>query len=145
MYKAQEHCLVKQCCSTSRPCERLGERIMTTVVEQRSEKRLHMNRPIWFSEGHGKTLYCGRTLAISSMGISLSCYLTRKSLPSSRQITVYFEVPHLNIVNLALVGRILRIDTIDGNFRRIVILFDEPLPFKPSELELLNPSFAAAV
>ena len=118
---------------------------MTTAVEQRSEERLYKNWPIWFSEGYGKTLYCGRTLAISSMAISLSCYLTRKSLPSSRQITVYFEVPHLDIVNLTLVGRILRIDTIDGNFRRIVILFDEPLPFKPSELELLNPSFAAAI
>ena len=118
---------------------------MTTVAEQRREERLHAGWPIWFSEGYGKTLYCGRTLAISSMAISLSCYLTRKSLPSGKQITVYFKVPHLDIANLTQVGRIFRIDTIDGNFRRIVILFDEPLPFKPSELELLNPSFAAAV
>ena len=118
---------------------------MTTAAEQRSEERLYKNWPIWFSEGYGKTLYCGRTLAISSMAISLSCHLTRKSLPSGRQITVYFEVPHLDIVNLTLVGRILRIDTIDGNFRRIVILFDELLPFKPSKLEFQDQSLAASV
>ena len=118
---------------------------MTTVAEQRREERLHADWPIWFSEGYGKTLYCGRTLAISSMAISLSCYLTRKSLPSGKQITVYFEVPHLDIANLTLVGRILRIDTIDGNFRRIIILFDEPLPFKPSKLEFQDQSLAASV
>ena len=118
---------------------------MTAAVEQRNEQRLYVDWPIWFAEDYGKTFYCGRILAISSTAVSLSCYLTKKSLPSGKQITVYFKVPHLDIANLTQVGRISRIDTIDGNFRRIVILFDEPLPFKPSELELLNPSFAAAV
>ncbi len=118
---------------------------MTIAVEQRSEKRLYANWPVWFSEGYGKTLYYGKTLAISSMAISLSCYLTQKSLPTSKQITVYFEIPHLNIVNLALVGRILRIDSIDGNLRRIVVLFDEQLPFRPSELEFQDQSLAASV
>jgi hypothetical protein len=118
---------------------------MTTAVEHRDEKRLYMNRPIWFSEGYGKTLYCGETLAISSMAISLNCYLTKESLPCSKKITVYFDVPHLNTTNLALVGHILRIDTIDRNFRRIIILFDEPLPFKPSELKFQNQSLAVSV
>ena len=118
---------------------------MTTAVEQRSEDRLYVDWPIWFAEDYGKTFYCGRILAISSTAVSLSCYLTKKSLPSGKQITVYFKVPHLDIANLTQVGRIFRIDTIDGNFRRIVILFDELLPFKPSKLEFQDQSLAASV
>jgi hypothetical protein len=118
---------------------------MTAAVEQRNEQRLYVDWPIWLTKGYGKALYCGKMLAISSTAVSLSCYLTKKSLPSGKQITVYFKVPHLDIANLTQVGRIFRIDTTAGNFRRIVVLFDEPLPFKPSELGVLNPSFAAAV
>jgi hypothetical protein len=118
---------------------------MTPFAEQRNEQRAYMDCPVWFAEDYGKTFYCGRILAISSTAISLSCYLTKKSLPSGKQITVYFKVPHLDTANLTQIGRILRIDTIDGNLRRIIILFDEPLPFKPNELELLKPSFATMV
>ncbi len=118
---------------------------MTAAIEQRNEQRLYVDWPIWFAEDYGKTFYCGRILAISSTAVSLSCYLTKKSLPSGKQITVYFKVPHLDIANLTQVGRISRIDTIDGNFRRIVILFDELLPFKPSKLEFQDQSLTASV
>jgi hypothetical protein len=118
---------------------------MTVATKQRNEQRLYVDWPIWFAEDYGKTFYCGRILAISSRAVSLSCYLTKKSLPTGKQITVYFKVPHLDIANLTQIGHILRIDTIDGDLRRIIILFDEPLPFKPGELELLKSSFATSV
>lgn len=124
---------------------------MTTFVEQRNEQRLYADWPIWFTKGYGKVLYCGKMLAISSTAVSLSCYHTKKSLSSGKQISVYFQIPHFglddysDIVNFTQVGRIFRIDTIDGNFCRIVIRFDEPLPFKPSKLGVLNRSFAASV
>jgi len=124
---------------------------MTVAVEQRNEQRLYVDWPIWFAEDYGKTFYCGRILAISSTAVSLSCYLTKKSLPSGKQITVYFQIPHFglddysDIVNFTQVGCIIRIDTMDRNFCRIAIRFDEPLPFKLSKLGVLNRSFAASV
>jgi hypothetical protein len=124
---------------------------MTVSVEQRNEQRLYRDWPIWFTEGYGKSLYCGKMLAISSTATSFSCYLTRKSLSSDKQITIYLDVPHFSlddysdIVSFTQVGRICRIDTIGRNFCRIVVRFDEPLPFKPSKLEALNRSFAVAV
>lgn len=124
---------------------------MTTFVEQRNEQRLYVDWPIWFTEGYGKVLYCGKMLAISSTAVSLSYYSTRKSLSSGKQIIIYFKIPHFglddysDIVNFTQVGCIIRIDTIDRNFCRIVIRFDEPLPFKPGKLGVLNRSFAASV
>lgn len=124
---------------------------MITAIEQRNEQRLEGDWPIWFAKGYGEALYCGKMLAISSTAVSLSCHPTKKSLSSGKQITVYFKIPrfglddYLDLVNFTQVGRIRRINTIDGNFCRIVIRFDEPLPFKPSKLEVLNRSLAAAV
>jgi hypothetical protein len=124
---------------------------MTTAIEQRNKLEVGGGWPIWFAKDYGEALYCGKMLAISSTAISLSCYRTKKSLPSGNQITVYFQIPRFgsddysDVVNFAQVGRIYRINTIDKDFYRIVIRFDEPLPFKPSKLGVLNRSFAAAI
>jgi len=113
---------------------------MSDVIEQRREKRLRYNWPIWFAEDYNDRLTQGQMVDISSRGASFTCYADRCPI-AGEHITARFSVPHhgpedaFDLENFMRAGHVCRVDELGPFVRRVALQFSEPLPFKPGEIE----------
>lgn len=114
---------------------------MNDTVEQRTEQRLCYNWPIRFAVNHGDVLNQGKMVDISSYGSAFICE-SNASPGMDQEITTMFSVPRFGIsesydmANYSRLGRVCRIDPVDGTLRRVAIQFTQPLFFKPGEQDI---------
>jgi hypothetical protein len=112
---------------------------MSDIAERRMEKRLRYNWPIWFGEDFNGTLTQGQMVDVSSSGASFTCYAD--GCPSTGgHITARFSVPchgtedAFDLENFMRGGHVCRVDELSPFVRRVALQFNEPLPFKPGEI-----------
>jgi len=112
---------------------------MKTGIERRREQRLRYHWPVWFAEDFNETLTQGQLVDVSSGGAAFTCHSHEVSYYPGQELTARFSVPRFgnddsfDMTNFTRIGRICRIDDVNGFVRRIAIQFAEPLTFKPGE------------
>ncbi len=117
---------------------------MEKFKERRKEERLYCDWPIWFAEGFGRTLCCGKMLSISSTAVSFSCVLGKDCPQIGEKTMIHFRIPRVglddssDLVLLTRPGSIHRIDEAARRLSLVVVRFDQHLPFKPAKLEAVN-------
>ena len=113
---------------------------MDNSSDKRRENRLNYNWPVWFAEDFSDMLSQGQMVDISSEGAAFTCYAD-KCPHDGEEITARFSVPnhhHTNefdLDNFIRKGHVCRIEEVGSYLRKVAILFAEPLPFKPGEVE----------
>ena len=111
---------------------------MSDFSERRREQRLRYQWPVWFAEDFNSTLTQGQMVDVSSGGAAFMCYAD-SSPYQGQEVTARFSVPRLNeddsfdMASYTRIGRICRVENVDGLSRRVAIQFAEPLFFKPGE------------
>ena len=112
---------------------------MDKTNEQRKERRLRYQWPVWFAEDFNEALSQGQMVDISSRGAAFTCHADENCPYIGQQITARFSVPHFgsddcfDMASFTCIGRICRVDNVSSFLRRAAIQFAEPLPFKPGE------------
>lgn len=107
--------------------------------ERRKEPRLTQQWPVWFAEGFGAALSQGIMVDISSAGMAFTCTVNDQCPELDQKITTQFSIPLFapdgssDMTGFTRIGRVSRIDTLDGDICRIVVQFNEPLSVKPCE------------
>lgn len=112
---------------------------MVGMNERRAEHRLEYYWPIWFTEAFDQALSQGEMLDISSGGAAFSTYIDDSCPYRGQHVIAHFSVPRFGfdasfeMANFTRSGRVCRVHEVNRFFRRIVLEFAEPLPFRPGE------------
>ena len=112
---------------------------MKKVEEQRCERRLQYHWPIRFANDFDETLFQGQMVDVSSWGGSFTCHADQGGFDTGQRIRALFSVPRFgtdesfDMASYTRVGRICRVENVDGLLHRVAIQFAEPLFFKPGE------------
>lgn len=115
---------------------------MNDTIEQRNEQRLNYNWPIRFVAKSGGALCQGKMVDISSYGSAFTCNSDENCPLPGQHISTTFSVPrfgrseHYDMANYSRVGRVCRVDNMEGTLRRVAIQFTEPLFFKPGHQDI---------
>jgi hypothetical protein len=110
--------------------------------ERRTEQRLRYHWPIWFAEDFNGELSQGQMADISSTSAAFTCYAHEACPNQGQYITTRFSVPRYGLDNsfdladFIRSGHVYRVDYLNGFLRRIAVIFNEPLPFRPGDQRL---------
>ncbi len=112
---------------------------MDDIKEQRREKRLRHQWPVWFSEDFKLAVFQGLMVDVSSGGLAFTCNFDENCPQPGQRLMTRFSIPRFGdddpsaMTSFTRSGRVLRIDILDNRIRRVAIQFDEPLSLKPAE------------
>ena len=112
--------------------------MMEKTEENRAEQRLVLDSPVWFS-GEGAEILPAVMMDISSQAMAFYCGSGGGCPWPGKEITTKFSVPRLGFspfqsrVTFSRKCKVFRVEDISESFRKVVVLFDRPLFFKPAE------------
>jgi len=107
--------------------------------ERRAEKRLRYHWPVWFAEDFNEILSQGQMVDVSSSGAAFTCQADTNCPYVGQNLTARFSIPRFvaddsfDMASFTRVGRVCRVDSVNGFVKRIAVQFAEPLPFKPGQ------------
>ena len=107
--------------------------------EQRKEKRMSCNWPIWFYDDSDTRIIQGQLVDISSKAATFTYYTYEKLLFPNQRIIAHFSAPVYGLSDSFAIrdfirsGHILNIYQISDLLYRITTEFEEVLSFKPGE------------
>ena len=112
---------------------------MDDPKKQRKEKRLRHQWPVWFSEDFKKAVFQGLMVDVSSGGLAFTCKANENCPHPGQRLITRFSIPRYGVddssamTSFTRTGRVLRVDILNSQLRRVAIQFEEPLSLKPCE------------
>ena len=107
--------------------------------EQRKEKRMSCEWPIWFFDDCDTRIIQGQLVDITSKAAAFTYYTHEKLLLPDQRIITHFSMPFYGLSNSFAIrdfirsGHILNIYQINDLIYRITTEFEDVLSFKPGE------------
>jgi hypothetical protein len=117
----------------------MGDQKMEETDNKRLEERLSYKWPVLFAEDFTESVSEGIMVDVSSGGLAFICSIKENCPSLGQQLCMRFSIPRADeddpsaMTSFTRTGRVLRINDINQNLRRVAIEFDEPLTLKPCE------------
>lgn len=110
--------------------------------ERRTESRFRYHWPVWYSaEPHHGEVSQGQMVDITSNAAAFTCYADYQCPHPSQYLATRFSVPRygddgsFDMSDFVRTGHVYRVDSVSDHLRRVVVRFNEPLPFSPANEE----------